>query len=255
VTPTLCRSQVTIPNVLETFHPASEAQIAARSLQRRIDRKYVLPQRMLEPLLEMLSLDYLVVLSEDRRVATYDTLYFDTEDRQMYDDHRRGRRLRHKVRIRHYLDRELSFLEIKSRLNGYRTSKARMERSFGDSRLDSTALQFIGQHCPASTGLLPQIAIAYRRATLVGKHLNERLTLDWDIEFCNSERSDGLPGVVVAELKQERYSHSTLSVESLRRLGIREGGFSKYCLATARLLPVECSTFARELRAVEAVSR
>jgi hypothetical protein len=101
-------------------------------LQRRIDRKFVFSSALLEPLLSALAPHFSVLRAGIAPIATYQTVYFDTAGRQLYEDHRRGRLPRHKVRLRHHLERRLSFLEVKRKTADGRTTKARLERPFGD---------------------------------------------------------------------------------------------------------------------------
>lgn len=244
-----------MPGALDGFRHASADLIGARLLQQRIDRKYLLPRKQLELLLVRLHAHYEVVQAAGRLAATYDTLYFDTQDRQMYEAHRRGRGRRYKVRVRHHLDRQLSFLEIKRKDSDIHTTKARLVRPFGDSGLDAEATLFIEQHSPLpASRLLPQVAIAFRRVTLVGTTVNERLTIDLDLEVRNDSRRQRFPELAIAEIKQARYSNRTPVVAALRALGVREWSVSKYCLATVTLAGVRSNTFKPVLRAVEQLS-
>ncbi|OFV92984.1 MAG: hypothetical protein A3G76_01980 [Acidobacteria bacterium RIFCSPLOWO2_12_FULL_65_11] len=253
--PGLAISSLDIPNALEAFRDAPAGLLDARVLQRRIDRKYLLPRRQLEPLLACLIADYQVVRSAGRLAATYDNLYFDTPDRRMYEDHRRGRGRRYKVRQRHHLDRQLSFLEIKRKDSDVRTVKARLGRPFGDSRLDEEACAFVEQHSPfRATVLVPQLSIAFHRATLLGTNVIERMTLDWDVELRDNGRRERLPDMAIVEIKQASYSNLSPAVRALRALHIREGSVSKYCLATVTLADVRDNTFKPTLRAVERLS-
>lgn len=173
----------------------------------------------------------------------------------MYHDHRRRREPRHKVRVRHHLDRELSFLEVKARRRGGRTAKARLPRPFGLECLDVEAQRFISEHCPFDpANLRACVTNEFRRVTLVGERVDERLTLDWDLWLSDDSRSERLPGVVIVEIKQGRYSNSTPAVRALRGLHVRERAISKYCLATARLTTARFNTFKPALRALEQLS-
>lgn len=244
-----------LPDALAGFADVAPAILDERALQQRVDRKYLLPMRLLDPLLAQLRGDYGVLRSAGRLAASYNTRYFDTPDRRFYEDHRRGRRPRHKVRVRHHLDRELTFLETKKKGADERTLKARTSRPFGHTDLDAVARAFVAQHCPIPANLLvPRLSIAFRRLTLVGEHINERVTFDWDFALEEDGRRDEWPAVVIAEVKQARYDNRTPSTRAFRTLGIREFPISKYCLATARLAPVRSHPFKPALRAVEHLS-
>jgi hypothetical protein len=253
---TLAVDDVDIPEGLGAFRDASPELLAARALQQRVDRKFLLPKEALDSLLDGLCADFRVVRAEGRLAATYDSRYFDTPDRQMYEDHRRGRGRRHKVRVRHHLERRLTFLEVKGKHANGRTSKARLARPFGEAELDAEGLAFIEQHSPFRAGVLvPVISTAFRRITLVGEQADERITIDWDLELRDDHQRERLTRVAIAEIKQAGYSNSTDAVRVCRALHIRETAVSKYCLATARLAAaVRRTTFRPILRAVEQLS-
>ena len=244
-----------VPSVLYAFRDASPKLLDTRTLQQRVDRKYLLPKRVLEPLLARLSGEYQVIRSAGQLAAAYSTQYFDTPERQMYHDHRRGRRPRYKVRLRHHLDRRLNFLEVKRRGSDERTTKTRLDRPFGDSTLDEKALAFVEQHCPVrADALIPLLSVAYYRITLVGEHVNERITFDLALELRDDHRCDHWPHVVVVEIKQARYTNDSPAVRALRGLHVRGRSVSKYCLATAMLAAVRCNRFRPTLRAMEQLS-
>src|SRR5688572_20051922 len=104
----------TIRRRLDELAPASPALLGGRELLKRNDAKFCLPMRHLPALLGSVD-SYDVLLAAGSPVARYDTLYFDTAELECFHDHRRGRRHRAKVRIRHYPERELSFFEVKAK--------------------------------------------------------------------------------------------------------------------------------------------
>jgi hypothetical protein len=241
-----------IPHILTRFGEASSDLLQARTLQQRVDRKYALMLRRLPSLLETLCADYRIVTAAGRSVAQYETVYFDTADRQTYHDHRRGRLPRHKVRLRHHLDRRCSFLEIKSKRAGGCTTKARLELPFGQRELNGEARRFIGAHCPIPVTLLqPCVSLTFRRVTLLSVRLEERVTLDWQLEFRAANRRVALSNVAIAEVKQRRYSNREGAVRALRESRIREQRVSKYCLAAACLMPLKMNALKPTLRALE----
>lgn len=243
-------------NVLARFADAPAEILADRALQRRVDRKYLLPVQQLGPLLTRLQADYCVLRSGRKPLAQYESIYFDTPERQFYDDHRRGRQPRYKVRIRHHLDRQLTFLEIKRKEKSGYTTKFRLQLPFAESQLGAEARSFIEEYSPiCGARLVPCVTIAFFRITLVGASVNERLTFDWDVAFHDEHRREGLPGVVIAEIKQRQYSNASTAIDALRALHVRSQDVSKYCLATSRLAPVRVNRFRPALRAVERLSR
>jgi hypothetical protein len=66
----------------------------------------------------------------------------------------------------------------------------------------------------------------------VNKFSTERLTIDLNLEFKKEEVTKQLSQMVIAEVKQEK-SQSSPFTEAMKKLHIREGAISKYCMATA----------------------
>lgn len=237
------------------FDIATPALIEARSLQQRIDRKYLLAVDHLEPLLARLRLGYSLVRAKELSWARYDSVYFDTPDRTLYHAHRCGKRPRYKIRIRHYVDRQLSFLEIKSRTNIGRMVKRRLPLCYGQNHLGAAEQQFIEHHAPIDAArLTPCITLSFMRLTLVGRGLNERLTFDRDLTFAGDPCEERFSRVVIAEVKQGKYSNHLGAVAALRSLHAREASFSKYCVGTVLVAPVAGNIFKPTLRAVERLS-
>jgi hypothetical protein len=242
-------------DLLRGFDIAGTALIEARSLQQRIDRKYLLAADTLEPLLARLHPDYSLLHAGAQGWARYESIYFDTADRTFYHAHRCGRRPRYKVRIRHHVDRLLSFLEIKSKTNSGRTMKRRLALPYGQNHLGAAEQQFIDTYAPTNrVRLMPCVSISFVRLTLVGKGLNERLTFDRDVTFADGPREERFSRVVVAEVKQVVYSNHLGAVPALRTLHAREVAFSKYCIGTFLVAPVAGNIFKPTLKAVERLS-
>jgi len=245
-----------VETMLERFAGVSQSLLASRALLQRVDRKYTLAAADVERILASLWSAYGLLRAGSALTGRYRTIYFDTPDLQLYHAHRRGRAERYKVRIRHHVDREMSFLEVKHRSAVGRSIKSVLRRPFETSALDEEALAFIERHCPvAARELAPRIWVTFRRLTLVGYEWDERLTIDCDLEYGNGCKSEGWPDVAIAEVKQRRLVNHTPSVRALRTARVSEGSISKYCVATAHLAEVRGHTFRPALRALERASR
>jgi hypothetical protein len=245
----------TVLEVLRNFDVAPPSLVEARSLQQRIDRKYLLAVDDLEPLLAQLRPGY-CLLRADRQVwASYESVYLDTLDRELYHAHRCGRRPRYKVRIRHHIDRQLTFLEIKRKQNNGHTVKLRLTLSFRQNHLDSRERRFIEAHIPLNVArLIPCLSISFQRLTLLGTAVNERLTLDRGLAVVAGARAEHISRVVIAEVKQSRYVHHTVAMDALRGIHAREAKLSKYCLGTILMAPVRANIFKPALKRIERLS-
>ena len=63
----------------------------------------------------------------------------------------------------------------------------------------------------------------------------ERLTIDLNLDFGCPDRNLAWPGVIVAEVKQPKYSVKSDFVQMMRELGLRPRSFSKYCMGVSLL--------------------
>jgi hypothetical protein len=245
---------VSVIEGLAEFDVAPPALVERRALQRRIDRKFLIGGRALPPLLAQLRSAYVLLLAGDREWARYESVYFDTPERELFHAHRRGLRPRYKIRIRHHVDRRLSFLEIKHKGRNGGTTKTRLDLPFGAAGLTDRESEFIEAHTPvAAARLVPCVSISFLRLTLLARDAHERLTFDRRLRLSDGVRVEELPGVVVAEVKQERRS-ITDAITALLAQQAREAAVSKYCLATVLLASVPANVFKPALRAIERLS-
>ncbi len=232
-----CEDIAAFVEVASTFEPAGAELIAARSLERRRDWKFVLSEDVMLGLLKRMTPGYQVLLADGAPLAQYETHYFDTEDLHCYREHRRGRSRRHKVRLRSYLDRALTTLEVKTRDARGVTHKSSLERAFGGLDIsDKPAQDFISLHSDLSgKALRLSVSNAFRRITLLGVEHPERVTFDIRMAFTQGVRERALRCVAVAEVKSESSRNGTEALRLFRSARLRPQGFSKYCLGTALL--------------------
>jgi hypothetical protein len=219
---------------LERFEKASPQLLEQRSLLRRTDSKFLLTETQVAGMLAGIGEDYAVLYSAGEPIANYRTLYFDTDDLRCYHDHRRGRRLRHKIRVRHYVERQVSFLEVKTKRNELLTVKERVKRTYNDDKITGKDRHFVSSHCtvPADE-LVPQVWTNFRRITLLGIRSSERVTIDTNLTIQRGEMQQALRGLAIVELKQAPFCVRTPAMRALRSAGIRPTSASKYCIATA----------------------
>ena len=240
---------------LGRFALAPPGLVEAREMQRRLESKFVMPASAAASLLPALARDYALLLAGPSALATYRTVYFDTADLEFFHAHRCGRRIRHKVRIRHYPERALSFLEVKTRLGEKRSIKARRSHPYGDGRLDADDLRFVHARVDVLRPLLPQAWTDFRRVTLLGTLREERVTIDLDLCVRTAARAARLGGLAIVEVKQSRVDRGSAALAALRRAGWREGWASKYCAGIALTRPeVRAARLLPDLRVLEGVA-
>lgn len=229
-------SESALDMAIQAFAPTSLQEMDAVALLNRVDTKYVLSTGQLLTALKNLRYQYRVLAINGRRAHSYRTLYFDTPDFALYHAHVTGRAERYKVREREYVDTNIAYLEIKYKDWKQRTDKSRLPVPCHTESLDGRMRDFVGGFLPAdSRGLEPKLWNTFQRITLVSVNQTERLTIDLDLSFDNGQSLLTLEDIAIAEVKQDRYSRGSAFAMEMRRQGIRETGFSKYCFGASQL--------------------
>lgn len=220
------------------------------SLQTRIDKKYLIPLGLLGRVVADLGQGVRAMDIDGLRVFGYESVYFDTPRLRFYRDHVQGRRQRHKVRTRRYVDSDLTMLEVKEKGGRGETVKHRTGwspdelfhlgrdgRGFVDELLDGA---------PEATELGPSLISRYARTTFVHPEAGLRLTCDVDLSFVSPHRSSLVPsGQVLVETKAA--ASPSLADRVLHRYGQREVSVSKYCAGIALTHAVPANRWHRVL--------
>ena len=198
-------------------------------LMDRTDTKFLFRIGQLPSILEEIKSDYRILDVNGLRASKYETLYFDTENHDLYLRHQCGKMNRYKVRQRKYVESNLHFFEVKFKNNRGRTVKERVKRKEFEFTVRGKAEKLLREISPLEPeNLKPVLWVNYTRITLVNKFSKERLTLDINLEYKKGDDRKLLDKLVIAEVKQEKASPSRF-IRVVRSKGIREGGISKYC--------------------------
>ena len=220
------------------FMRAPKELIQARSLQKRVDTKFLVCSEEFKTLLQECKQGYALVKARGREMASYRTRYFDTEDLQCLTDHHRGRRPRYKFRFRHYLDREKTFFEVKVKTPANRTRKTRLEVDYRKEHLGSEEIGLVQEFSSMNPALLtPGLGVEFSRLMLVGKETMERVTFDIHFRAELGGKHMGFPHIVIAELKQARLMARSPVMLALRKFGRRIDSMSKYCVGSMLVRP------------------
>jgi len=210
---------------------------ALAELQTRRDRKYLVPRDRVDALL--MGADARALTIAGACAFHYQSTYFDTPELSSYLAAARRRPHRFKIRIRTYLDSDVSALEVKTRDARGRTVKHRTPHDVARTN-DPThhGRRFIESLVPAAAcaDLQPTLITAYTRATLVATSGDSRITIDVDLAW---EHPDGrrleLPDVALIETKSP--GPPSRFDRHLWRAGHRPVTISKYCTGLAALTP------------------
>ena len=206
-------------------------------LMNRTDTKFVATAEQLHAFLLAVQGKYFIQDINGKRIASYHTTYFDTDDYQMYNMHHCGRVTREKIRVRTYLDSNDTFFEIKNKNNHGRTKKKRISIQGHDSVMDELGniVPFMAKHAWYTIEeITPVIENWFNRITLVNYDKTERLTIDFNLKFhhLKSDRHEKLDHVAIIELKRDGNVPSP-ALDILREVRIKRSGFSKYCIGSA----------------------
>lgn len=223
-------------------------------LMNRVDTKFLVTSNELIAILKGICDRYYAQEVEGNRLSPYSTVYYDTPDLKMYTIHHDRHLVRDKVRVRTYVDSQLTFCEVKHKSNKGRTKKKRIEvRPGTDVTKDPETVSFLMEKQPYPVeSLSPNLETAFDRFTLVNFEKTERLTIDCNLHFNNfvSGAKASMDPLVIMELKQDGRAHSLLK-EVLFDLRIKPYKISKYCIGTALTRPeVKQNRFKKKIRRI-----
>ncbi len=213
---------------LQSFEVASCAMLIKRGLLHRSEDKFILATEDLEAFLKVMASSYQIILSAGERLTQYGTTYLDTDDLGIY---RYGttNTLRQKVRLRRYPQRNLCFLEVKSKRPDGSSSKVRLKRPMESVELQPEEHQFIQSHLSHYEPLLsPQVVVQYCRISFLSKASMERMTVDFNIRYSHNRRVSHLGSSVVIEVKRPPSKPTSIAYDWLHKNGLSPAAFSKF---------------------------
>lgn len=223
---------------------------------------------ILPSILEAAKEDYFAQEIDGKRIATYDTMYYDTEDMDMYIRHHDRQLVRQKIRVRQYVDSDLTFLEIKRKNNKGRTQKKRIAVPGFDISAETpsvlkhkkrpdepvTVEEFIDTKSRYSwNAITPHLWTKFHRITLVNKEKTERLTIDLDLIWDNvvSGEKKTFADLVIIELKRDGNVPSRMT-DIMTDHRIHPFKISKYCIGTTLTSPnLKKNRFKKKIRLIE----
>ena len=254
---------MSISSLISKFAPISLSEMESVKLMNRIDTKYAVPMSVLPAILEAAQKDYFAQEIGGKRIATYDTMYYDTETLDMYIRHHDRQLARQKIRVRQYVESELTFLEIKRKNNKGRTKKKRIAvpsfdisaETFGTTKRAMWSVEdFIAAKSRYHwSELKPCLNTKFHRITLVNKAKTERLTIDMDLVWDNivTGESKTFSDLVIIELKRDGNVPSPMT-DIMLGLRLHPLKISKYCIGTALTTPsLKKNRFKDKIRRIE----
>lgn len=249
-------TEALLSSILNSFEPITLDEMGKVKLMNRIDTKYVVSVSQLMSILRCMKDNYRVQIVEQHKIATYRTIYLDTDNATMYLMHQNGQKTREKIRVRTYVDSSLTFLEVKNKNNHGRTKKTRIRVNSAETLAQDGAEAFLASNAWYKLQeLSPRLENHFDRITLVDKDMTERLTIDLGISFKNHKngRETSLPQIAVVELKREGQKPS-FALDVLKNHRIQRASFSKYCMGCALTdTTLKQNRFKPKIRAVQKI--
>jgi hypothetical protein len=238
-----------IQEILDKFSPITLEEMDEVSLQNRTDTKFVFTSRHLPSIFEKLSGEYRILEVQNLRLSRYETLYYDTEDFQLYKAHQNGKANRYKIRARKYVESGLHFFEIKFKDNKGRTIKERVKIKKIKDTLNNKASAFLQERTSFEpSSLEPKLWVNYSRTTLVNTFTKERVTIDSDLSFEKGELIKPFNHIAIVEVKQDKASSSSFG-KIMKEMRIGSGSMSKYCVGVTQIYDsVKKNNFKPQLR-------
>lgn len=228
---------------LNTFDSIDLKGLDGVQLLNRVDSKYVFHVNDFIEVLQCVKNDYYVLEIESKRMFSYESLYFDTEDYMLYKFHHNGKLNRLKVRFRKYLDSGLTYFEVKYKVKGDRTDKWRLKSEDISGDLTEKELELVKHDYLDIHGLQQKLWIHFKRITLASKKMDERLTIDLNVSFDNFKDKRAFPELVIAEVKQNKSSVFSPIIQKFKSNHYEQIGFSKYSTGIALLEDIKSNAF------------
>jgi len=220
---------------LNQFSAISLSQMKGVELMKRTDTKFILAESKLNSILENIKESYHILEIDERRLMTYKSLYFDTDSKRFYHDHHNGKVKRTKIRMRNYVESNLTFLEIKKKDGKGNTSKSRLRIDQIDNSFSEKVTDYIKKKTGKTYQLQPYLWNHFNRFTLVSKTEKERVTIDMNLSYDYEESSKSFNKLVIIEVKQERLNRNSVIIKELKSQGILPFSISKYCIGMLSL--------------------
>lgn len=223
---------------LDRFQPISLKELGKAALMDRQETKYIFKKNQILAILPILVKNYYVLEIMTNRICSYQTIYYDTPDRQFFHQHLNGAGTRWKVRQRTYLDTNLKFIEVKTKDNRKRTQKSRQpvdSKGNWNARFPNDLISSLTPF--KREDLSASLEIRYSRSTLIKKDHTERVTIDQGLIFTDGVVTHDLADLMIAEVKQDTYNPGSPLFGALRSHSIRQTPFSKYCVGTILINP------------------
>nr|WP_321451021.1 polyphosphate polymerase domain-containing protein [uncultured Carboxylicivirga sp.] len=237
--------------VISFYDSISLNEMGRVKLMNRIDTKFLMSPEALVKCLSQHVEDYSVVEIKGKRLLSYLTTYYDTDNLNMYHEHHNGKTRRYKIRYREYAESGDKFLEIKLK-DKCRTNKERVAVKGFEESITGLEEVFVNGNSPYhAVDLKPVLTTEFERITLVNKNTCERITIDLNIRFNDKLNRKNFDNCVIVEIKRSREDVYSSFARTIKKEGFLPLSISKYCLGTITLNhKIKYNNFKPRLRSV-----
>lgn len=222
----------TLEEITASFDVTELKILDSLNLLNRHDVKFLVNENTLSEILTALENQYSILEIDGIRNFQYKNQYFDTNNYSFYMQHHNGKLNRAKVRYRCYADTNTCFFEIKKKDNTSFTRKDRLQTESIEQNIKGEAAELVFEKLNINPDLLePKLIVQYKRMTLLNPELQEKITIDTDVQFSNAVNKYSLIGMAIIEIKQKRINQLSPSIQILKSMNIHScAGWSKYCM-------------------------
>lgn len=200
----------------------------------RQENKFLIGEKQLPNILSKLLPHYRCLSINQHKLHHYKNIYFDTPDLLLFHQHQNKNPKRKKVRIRQYTNSLSQYFEIKKKLKRGISHKERLSISGEVSSALIQGKALLETYKLDNLSLKPVLQIDYDRLCLWHTTTNERITFDLNTRFLNLDikSKKHLDDRVIIEIKHHDRPHHSYAYQYLKKIGVREIAFSKYCIGT-----------------------
>lgn len=243
---------------IESYCPGINLeQLAVVDFDGRIDTKFIFPKEKLNDFLELIKEDVVILEVKGKRIFDYKNIYFDKPDFDFFKRHHSGFANRVKIRARQYSETGPFMLEVKTKTNKDLTLKKRSKLANLNSIITEETEAFLQTQIGYGFKEMPNLTgVNYQRMTFANKALTEKFTLDINLTAVENNNERVFSNLVIAEVKQERFSYNSVFVQSLKKLKIYPSSFSKYCTSVMQFHPeLKNNRFKKTARKLEKIQQ
>jgi len=147
---------------------------------------------------------------------------------------------------------------VKSSRRKGKTAKSRIHLPFSteDISRKEMAENLVAHPNIPATQIRPRMWVEFRRTTLAGINIEERLTIDTDLVFRDQNGEKKITDLVILEVKQARRNHHSPSMKVLRDKQYKEISLSKYVTGAQCLWPeIRLNRYKPNMREIHRVTR